>query len=361
MGGLSNVPFLGGYLEQDQINRAREQQGMQQAGQFMTLQKMQQDMQNAPAQRALQNRLIESQIGENDLKTSQFKEKQVKDAETQKMVELWQSMPDTDPMKPVLQQKIRIRIDPGNALDPAKSSNLPWYVKRGPDGKTTIDPAFAEYEKAKAREGKAAAPFFQFLPTTEGYAAGNARTGMVAPVVGKDGKPLVRAQDSPMLQGQIAESKKLGADIGEQRATIPTKETAISSIGDATKMLDAGIYSGAWGPVQLQAARYTPGYDKKKVSNTQEFLSHIGNVVVPRLKEFGGNDSNEELRYLKAITGGDISIEPTALRNILVSAEKKMKKNIERLNSGQGVPKNRMAPPAAAQPSAVDAALEKYK
>ena len=44
MGALSNVPFLGGYLEQDQINRAQENQGMQQAGQFMTLQKMQQDM-----------------------------------------------------------------------------------------------------------------------------------------------------------------------------------------------------------------------------------------------------------------------------------------------------------------------------
>ena len=342
MGVLDKVPFLAGYNEQDQINRSRESQGLQTLGQMMTLQQQQQQMMNAPEDRLLKNRLINSQIGEHELKGVQAQLAQKKAAETQSMIEQWSALPDADPRKAMLQQRIRINIDPSNALDPAKSSNLPWYVQRGPDGKTTIDPAFAEYEKAKASAGaaKQSTPYFQFLPTPEGIVSGNARTGtLTRPTL--DGAPVIKSQDSPSLQGQIAEAKKLGTDTGEQKAQLNIKESAVASIGEAKKMLEAGIYSGGWGPTQKNIAKYTPGVDTDKVVRTEAFISHIGNVVVPRLKEFGGNDSNEELKYLKGITGGDIALEPGTLKLILDSAEQKMARNIKRLSSPSGVPKNR--------------------
>ena len=148
--------------------------------------------------------------------------------------------------------------------------------------------------------------------------------------------PMVKPGDSPDLQGRIAEAKKLGTDTGEQKALLPVKEGAVESIGEAKGMLEKGIYAGAWGPAQKAAAKFTPGYDKTKAANTEAFISHIGNVVVPRLKEFGGNDSNEELKYLKGITGGDISLEPDAIKIILESAEKKMARNVARLKGKTG-------------------------
>lgn len=60
-----------------------------------------------------------------------------------------------------------------------------------------------------ARIGGGAAPFFQFLPTPEGYAVGNSRTGTVSKAT-IDGQPVVRSGDSPELQGRIAGAKKQG-------------------------------------------------------------------------------------------------------------------------------------------------------
>ncbi len=63
-----------------------------------------------------------------------------------------------------------------------------------------------------------AAPFYQFLPTADGYAAGNARTGAVSLVNGPDGKPLVRAQDDVPLQSLLAGGKAGAVKLAEQDA-----------------------------------------------------------------------------------------------------------------------------------------------
>lgn len=139
---------------------------------------------------------------------------------------------------------------------------------------------------------------------------------------------------SPTLQGEISRERERGKNVGEQQSQLPTKENALESIGEAKAMLKAGIYTGAWGPTTLNIMKMTPGTDKTKAERTEAFIAYIGNVVVPRLKEFGGNDSNEELKYLKDITGGNIKLEMGALEKILESAEKKMAANIAKLKRG---------------------------
>jgi hypothetical protein len=124
-----------------------------------------------------------------------------------------------------------------------------------------------------------------------------------------------------------------GKIVGEAQATIDNKYSAITSLKSARALLDKGIYAGPYAPLAQGAAKYSGGLigDRKKVINTETFLSEIGNTVIPRLQEFGGNDSVEELKYLRDVQGGRIDLEPETLRNILNAAEKKINEGIERL------------------------------
>jgi hypothetical protein len=132
--------------------------------------------------------------------------------------------------------------------------------------------------------------------------------------------------------------QKEGFDIGEQAAAIEKKYSALDSVREAREIMAKGIYAGTYGDFQKMMAKGTLGMigDRQKAINTEEFLSYVGNTVVPRLAEFGGNDSNEEMRYLRSIMGGDTSMEPEAIKSILESAERKIQRGIERLQRQRG-------------------------
>lgn len=143
-----------------------------------------------------------------------------------------------------------------------------------------------------------------------------------------------------VMPGNAAEAagKKEGYEIGEQAAMIENKYSALDSVREAKDILQKGIYAGTYGDFQKKLAKGSFGAigDRQKAINTEEFVSYIGNTVVPRLKEFGGNDSNEEMRYLKSIMGGDTSMEPEAIARIIDSAERKIQRGIERLQRQRG-------------------------
>jgi len=127
-----------------------------------------------------------------------------------------------------------------------------------------------------------------------------------------------------------------GTEVGKQIANVQGKYTALNSIKDAVDMLDKGIYSGGYGPAQELMAKYSGGIIRKdRLANTQEFRSYIGDVVIPRLQEFGGNDSVEELKYLRSVMAGDTSMEGSAIKNILQRADKKIRAGIDRLEQQQ--------------------------
>jgi hypothetical protein len=124
-----------------------------------------------------------------------------------------------------------------------------------------------------------------------------------------------------------------GKELGKALSTITGKQQAIDSIDEAMKYLKKGIYSGKYGELQKEITKGTLGVigDEKRVVNTETFLAEISNTVIPMLKEFGGNDSNEELRFLQRVVGGDISLQEKSIENILTSAKKKINKGIEKL------------------------------
>lgn len=177
-------------------------------------------------------------------------------------------------------------------------------------------------------------------------------------------KPVVGSTSDPNLQGKIAGSKEYGKKVGEQTAEIDGKLDALEGVQGAREILSKGIYTGTYAEIQKALAKGTPGVDKTTAENTEQFLSHIGEVVIPRLKDFGGNDSNEELKYLQKVTAGDITLEDKALAGILEKAEQKIARGITRLRGRAkqaGLPAEPEVPKAAApQKRDVESLLKQY-
>jgi hypothetical protein len=137
-----------------------------------------------------------------------------------------------------------------------------------------------------------------------------------------------------MVSGQAKKAGETGGDVvGTGVANIEGKYTAKYALDDALNVLNKGIYAGGYGPMQEAVAKYTKGVigSPDRLANTEEFRSYIGNVVIPRLQEFGGNDSVEELKYLRSVMAGETTLEPRAIKNILGRASKNIERGIQRL------------------------------
>ena len=146
----------------------------------------------------------------------------------------------------------------------------------------------------------------------------------------------------PIL-GAIAEAQAKksgeagGTDVGKQTAAVQGKYTALTSIKDALDVVERGIFAGGYGPMQEALTKYGGGMvgNKNRLVNTEEFRAYIGDVVIPRLQEFGGNDSVEELKYLKSVQAGETTLEKTSIERILKNADKKIRSGILRLEKQQ--------------------------
>lgn len=155
-----------------------------------------------------------------------------------------------------------------------------------------------------------------------------------------------------------AAAKEAGKIIGGNVANVEQQFSLQTAYKDALTILNDGIYGGAYGPEKQFLAKFVGVGDPKKVENTEVFLANIGEIVIPRLVQFGGNDSNEELKYLQKVVAGEQRLEPEAVKRILVSAEKKVQKNLARLQAqtaagatGAALPIGPITPVAAPAPT----------
>lgn len=144
-----------------------------------------------------------------------------------------------------------------------------------------------------------------------------------------------------VLGGAIAKKQaetmgsKGGQLTGEQVAQIQGKEDALTALSEAKGALKSGIYAGKYGPLQEVLAGYAGIGSKQRLANTEYYRTVIGEVVIPRLQEFGGNDSVEELKYLRSVVAGETSLEPAAIQRTLDSAERKIRRGVKRIQEQQ--------------------------
>lgn len=173
----------------------------------------------------------------------------------------------------------------------------------------------------------------------------NSQTGEVIADIGAAGKTLEESLGSGLgklgeamvgAQAKAAGSKG-GEVVGKQSAEIQGKYTAIESIDDALGMVKNGIYAGGYGPAMEATAKYTKGVvgSQKTLENTEQFRAYIGDVVIPRLQDFGGNDSVEELKYLRSVLAGDTTLEKKSIEGVLKRAKQKIDAGIKRVQAQQ--------------------------
>jgi hypothetical protein len=170
-----------------------------------------------------------------------------------------------------------------------------------------------------------------------------------------------------VLGGAIAkkQAESSGAEggkaVGKDIAQIQGKEDALTAVRSALDLVKSGIYSGGYGPMQEAVAKYTPIGSKARLQNTEQFRATIGEVVIPRLQEFGGNDSNEELKYLRSIVGGETTFERETLKRVLESAERKIQRGIKRVQEQQkAVQEGKPLPTDVATPAAAPRATKRF-
>ena len=206
---------------------------------------------------------------------------------------------------------------------------------------------YKESEDVAELELKGSDAKTQVVDTADGQLLINSATGEIIANVGK--KPVkagigseIAAGLSPIMgaiaKGQAQKSgEAAGTDVGKQSAAIEGKYTALNSVDDALKVVKKGIYAGGYGPLEEGLAKYSKGVlaDKQRLVNTEEFRSYIGNVVIPRLTEFGGNDSVEELKYLKSVMAGETTMESKSIEKILGKAKENIERGIKRVQQQQ--------------------------
>jgi len=120
--------------------------------------------------------------------------------------------------------------------------------------------------------------------------------------------------------------RKEATRLSEEIAKRPARIESIGSIKEGLDLLDKGIHTGIFADMQKNLDKgygALSGKEPEKAARTEQFIAHIGNLVTAGLKLFGGSDTVEEMKYLQKIMAGDITMEPTALKNVLHSLDKK--------------------------------------
>ena len=126
--------------------------------------------------------------------------------------------------------------------------------------------------------------------------------------------------------------RKEATRLSDGLAQRPGKLEGLQAAQDSLKLLDQGIHTGILADIQRNLEK---GYgaiaakEPEKAARTEQFIANVGNLVIPRLKDFGGSDTVEEMKYLQQVMGGNVKLEASTLRNILNSVSKKLQRRVQ--------------------------------
>jgi len=123
---------------------------------------------------------------------------------------------------------------PSNYVEKNPSMTEPDYLGAGIEAETNPylkDSGLGRALVARAIGGQSSKyPSYQFLPTGEGYAKGNRRTGEITDPTG-----VIRSQDDPRLQGQIAGARGYAGEAAKNQAALATKPPVVTATEQAEK------------------------------------------------------------------------------------------------------------------------------
>jgi hypothetical protein len=209
------------------------------------------------------------------------------------------------------------------------------------------DPRRAAYDqaisKASTHTPPQSTPYFTFLPSGEGYLAGNNRTGTAAPVI-VNGKTPLRASDDPTLQGRVAAEKErgktvAGADVKRERGAVST----LNVLDEAEQWIDRATSSYAGSARDVAARAVGVSTEASQAAARLKVLQGALMMAQPRME---GPQSDKDVALYREMAGrlGDTTV-PAAEKRAAVATIRSLQQKY--------LPQNGDAPIGA--PSAVGA------
>lgn len=166
-------------------------------------------------------------------------------------------------------------------------------------GRTLVVPSTGQVlYTAPADASGGASPYVQFLPTSEGYMVGNARTGAVSPVT-VDGRSVMPASIDPATQGAIAAAKAEGTGTGEGRAARAKRAEgapALLEIISEAKQILPGATGSAAGAVRDAAGRAV-GISTKGAQANAKLQVLSGNLTLAQPRMEGPQSNADAILY----------------------------------------------------------------
>lgn len=179
-------------------------------------------------------------------------------------------------------------VDIGAA--PNKEAALPWYARKGQDGKLSIDPAFAELERMKAANSRP--PAQPMAPVAyQDPATGQVVWGTITEAKGKPA-----ANFSPTIQGQIAGAKEGAKTMAEE-----TTKAAL----DAPRVIDNATTALKYSDELLKHPGFSQAVGKSSMLGIQKIPGTEGRDFMNRLDQLKGGAFLEAFNTLKG--GGQIT------------------------------------------------------
>lgn len=209
-------------------------------------------------------------------------------------------------------------VQPAVPGDPAKAAMMaatdPYL--QGNKGIQNVSTAML-----KSKLGGSSSPYFQFLPTAEGYAVGDARTGAIT----RPEQSFVRSTDDPALQGEITGSREQ-AEKDVQLAMDPqiaaATDTAVAAaekrrnmagindlIGMASNILASGKPTGSGVGTAYDYMAGVFGFSPEGASEAAQ-LKALGGALTSKMPRMEGPQSDRDTIMYREMAGkiGDSNI-----------------------------------------------------
>jgi hypothetical protein len=193
-----------------------------------------------------------------------------------------------------------------------------------------------ELAQIAAANKQQAQPYFQAVPTAQGYARFNARTGQMEPIDMGQGAVLPAAQD-PRLQGNIAGAKeqaKADVELGVDKAkAIKKSDQLLNAAKEAELLLDKDPTASGIGAARDAVA----GYFGKSPESAQTAgqLETLAGWMVANVPRMEGPQSNFDVQNYQTMAGkvGDRTV-PVAERKKALKTLIQLQEKYKHLNQG---------------------------
>lgn len=190
-----------------------------------------------------------------------------------------------DPAAGEVTKSFDIGIDPGTV-----------YSQQMQNARTAMSEA---RQDARSARSAGSSPYFQFIPTPQGIAIGNARTGGLE-LGNISGAPVQRADFDPSLQQTLAAVKAGGKEFGEQQAKdIVALPGSLSIVDEGSRLIDQMI-----------------GSKDGKIKQHPGFNQAVGTSSIFKIQDIPGTASHDFKLLINQSTGKQFLQEIEKMRGL---------------------------------------------